>query len=71
LPPQKIAGNSSCRLLKWAATKNHNIGFVPLKRSIPNIEPIFGIGRLDPADINNSLLVSASKPTIIGIDYYY
>jgi hypothetical protein len=68
---KKIVGNSLCRLLMWAVTKNHNIGVGSLKRSIPNIRPIFGISRFNPVDTNNPLLISAGKPTIIGIGYCY
>jgi hypothetical protein len=70
-PPQKIAGNNSCQLLIWTATKNHNIGVGPLKRSILNIRSIFRIGRLNPADTDNELLVSGGKPIIIDMGYCY
>jgi hypothetical protein len=33
--------------------KNYNIDVGPLKRPIPNIWPIFGIGRFNLADTNN------------------
>jgi hypothetical protein len=69
--PLKQPANSSCRLLKWTTTKNHNIGVGPLKRPIRNIRPMFHIGRLNTVDTNNGLLVSGGKSTIICIGYCY
>jgi hypothetical protein len=64
-------GNILELLLIWAGTKNHNIGVDPLKKTIPNITPIFGMGRPKTATTNDLLLVSIGKPTIISIDYCY
>jgi hypothetical protein len=44
---------------------------VSAQRPIPKNMPIFGIGHLNTTATNNILLVSAGKPTNIGIDYCY